>query len=88
MTTAQLVNLILDKLRTGRVEFLHIVSNGYSLDFRYGGLCYSCEWDAGSVRVNVGRWHENKTHTTSDNYSRWIEGVLNGKIRDENGVLS
>lgn len=81
MTTAQLVNLILDKLRTGRVEFVEFVTEYVGVKFDYGSRRYLVVADGDSVRVFVGI-------TLVDDYSCWIEGVLNGKTRNEEGVLA
>ena len=88
MTTAQLVNLILDKLRTGRAEFLVINNRPPTVRFSYAGIEYTVlEIDNGGVEVY--RWSNvNRTVPVMDNYQKWMEGVLNGKTRDESGVLA
>lgn len=81
MTAADMVNLILAKFRTGKVEFHHIEDSEVS--FSIGPQQY--------LFVINGRFNEvfhrvDGLHTI-DNYSQWVEGVLQGKTRDENGVL-
>ena len=87
MKTAELVNLILDKLRTGRVEFIRIDNDFDSdfnvIEFKYGGNDYRAVTD--SEEIIVTRITGN---LVVDSYSQWVEGVLNGKTRDEAGVLS
>lgn len=81
MTAADMVNLILAKFRTGKVEFHHIEDSEVSFSIgpqQYLFLVFcNCEVVYHRVDgVNV-----------LDNYSQWVEGVLQGKTRDENGVL-
>ena len=79
MSCEDLVNLICAKLRTGRIEFIQFDMGACGIWFRYGGVEYFAL--AGDpIRVFVETYMQN-------NYSRWVEGVLNGKTRDEKGVL-
>ena len=82
MTTAELVNLIFSKLRTGRVVF-------YNLDgavvFSYGGNTYEA-FSAGET-IQVIRPASHGRPSTTDSYSQWIEGVLNSKTRTDSGEL-
>lgn len=82
MTAADMVNLILEKFRTGKVEFLHIEDSEVS--FTLGPQQYLfVAW-----RQNIEVYHRIDGMNATDSYSQWVEGVLNGKTRDENGVLS
>lgn len=88
MTTAQLVNLILDKLRTGRVEFL-VISNRptAAVRFKYGEMTYTALHNENWVEVY--KWENgSKVVSVCDNYQAWMDGVLNGKTRNEEGVLA
>jgi hypothetical protein len=86
MTTAELVNLILDKLRTGRVTFIAITELEYDdpcgcMRIEYGGNSYDICHDPEADSVLV-------THDfITDNYSRHLEGILNGHVRNEEGEL-
>ena len=82
MNSAQLVNLILEKLR--RVEFVEFTPTN-RVKFIWGDRIYEAVEDRGHISVvNVigNLWVD------SDNYNRWVEGVLNGKKRDADGNLS
>ena len=82
MSREDLVNLIIEKLRTGRVSFVEFVTGYVGVRFDYGSKRYIAVADGEYVNVFVREGFE------IDNYSRWVEGVLNGKTRDECGVLS
>ena len=84
---ADIVNVIIDKLRTGRVEFVRILNTWLcEMDIRYAGILYAISFDHGKIFVK--RWRDDEAATFTDNYSRWVEGVLNGQTRDESGVLA
>ena len=94
MTAAQLVNLISDKLRTGRVEFVSIWEDGPNapiyIEFAYGFRVYKLtyqEYGQAMLKLQISSVI-NEFHTSTDQFSIWMEGVLNGKTRDDNGVLS
>jgi len=81
MTTADLVNRIVAKLGGNRVRFTLIAED--RVQFEHAQNLY---W----VRNNldVYRWSDDDNQFLIDSYSEWIEGVLNGKTRDDAGVLS
>jgi hypothetical protein len=80
MNSAQLVNLILAKLR--RVEFVCIDS--YSTEFVWNHKkLWAFEFD-GKIRV---RNMPKKVCEEDDNYSRRVEGILNGMVRNDAGEL-
>lgn len=81
MNSAQLVNLIIKKLR--RVEFVEFTPTN-RVKFIWGHRTYEAMEDRGHISVvNVigNLWVE------PDNYNRWIEGVLNGKVRNDAGEM-
>ena len=83
MTAAVMVNLILEKFRTGNVVFFQIDEE--DIEVVIGGRLYIlllC--DSGVKDV----FHVLDEGIAIDNYSQWVMGVLQGKTRDENGVLS
>jgi hypothetical protein len=82
MTTAELVNLILDKLRTGRVTFHSIAG---IIDFEYGYQRYEAFFNEDN-KITVVRPYSPLIGLI-DNYSRHIEGILNGHVRNEEGEL-
>jgi len=85
VTTAQLVNRILDKLRTGRVVFDHIDSSG-DVVILYGGYTYEIDALGDGIRVRKPpAWDRG---FTNDSYTRWLEGVLNGKFRNDAGEFT
>lgn len=81
-TTAEVVNLIISKLRTGPVKFVEIRAYGNELQFiwiKYGQNLYKIFSD-----LQVEHEHDG---AIEDSYSQWIEGVLNGKVRNDAGDL-
>ena len=83
MTAADMVNRILEKFRTGKVVFSTIDEEG--VEVTIGGQLYDV-W-TGELGV-MGVYHLIDGEHKVDSYSRWVMGVLQGKTRDENGVLS
>lgn len=95
MTTADLVNLILNKLRTGRVEFLDISSLEHNrkelfsvVEMFYGGNIFDVRCREESIAVSVRQIQRDQGPLTVTHYSQWLEGVLNGKTRNDAGELS
>lgn len=94
VNSAQLVNLILAKL--GRVEFLDIRDYEVLVCFRWGHNDYAAVFQESRLHghINVYRLPIGMEPPLSDflrrhdDYSRWVEGVLNGKKRDADGNLS
>ena len=81
MNSAQLVNLILSKSK--RVEFVSITAN--DVEFILGHKKYFAYPDKDHVRVrNVAI---SGVLVLDDNYSRWVEGVLNGMVRNDAGKM-
>lgn len=91
MTTAELVNLILDRLRTGKVKFISIWEDGpiapIFIEFEFGFIRYKVMYQK-QLRntIQVSRVLSER-HTANDSYSRWVEGVLNGGVRNEAGEV-
>ena len=85
MTTAQLVNRILDKLRTARVVFSHIDSSG-DIVIEYAGYTYEMYTIGDLVQVRIP-YEDVYEYTNENSYTRWLEGVLNGKLRSDAGEL-
>lgn len=83
MSCEDLVNLILEKLRTGRVRFVRFNIDEQRVRFLYGCVEYVAGFSTALSQVLVL-----VDGITEDNYSKWMEGVLNGKTRDDQGVLS
>jgi hypothetical protein len=82
MNSAQLVNLILAKLR--RVEFVFIEKA--FIDFTWGQNKYRA---FGDNPVSVIAWNaETQSWNRGDTiYSKRIEGMLNGMVRNDAGEL-
>lgn len=91
MTTAELCNLIISKLGGNRVEFLQI-SDGEThcgVEFVHGGNVYSCGCCTDdSNAILVRQVLRDQGPLTVTQYSTWVEGVLNGGTRNEDGVVS
>jgi hypothetical protein len=83
MNSAQLVNLIIEKLR--RVEFLDIETRPkIAIKFLWGHKKYLAFESEGYVTVR------NIVHNvlvSDDIYTERIEGMLNGLVRNEDGEL-
>lgn len=91
MTTAELVNRIIAKLHPqSRVEFKRIGSELIRMQkqvvFRWGNHDYICEHDGKRIVVRYLE-HNSELYQRDNNYSRWVEGVLNGGVRDDAGEL-
>jgi hypothetical protein len=86
MTTAELVNLILARLVTSKVTFLDISYQYHGVRFWFANNVYQTVVHDQSVEV----WKVDHVSggMSKDNYSQWVENVLNGKTRNEEGVLS
>ena len=82
MNSAELVNLILEKMR--RVEFLEIVNNPLLVKFAWGGNEYTVV-EHESERLQVHRWVDG--WSAMDNYQRHVEDRLNGLVRNDAGEL-
>lgn len=88
MKSAKLVNLILETLITGKVEFLYIYGDigKVEVGFSWGGNNYEAGQEANSDLVFVKR-ALSPVRFVTDEYSSWVEGVLNGKRRTDGGEL-
>ena len=95
MDAAQLVNLIIKKFGGNRVEFNEISEDDtevLQVRFVLGGntyLAFFGEHDYTRTKGILVRRYENNDmmQRLEDNYSRWVEGILNNKVRNEEGVL-
>ena len=87
MTTAELVNLIIKKFGGNRVTFKRIDDNAVVV-FKLGGREYvALYYPVEEIIVVQNCEHGSALYATIDNYSRWVGGVLNGLVRDEEGNL-
>ena len=82
MNSADLVNLILEKLR--RVKFVEISSYSHhcQVAFIWGGNPYTAMTNGDDLIV-----YSNGLIWESNNYSQRIEGMLNGLVRNDEGEL-
>ena len=84
MDSAELVNLILEKLR--RVDFLVIQNLPFVVvRFLWGGNVYTakvCVDDS----IDVYRWVGQGEYRT-DNYQQYVQDLLNGKVRNDAGEM-
>jgi hypothetical protein len=96
MTTAELVNLIIRKFGGNRVTFEDIYqfdNDEFEIGFILGGNSYRVYYKErsyrkhGTVLVKRCEVEGRFLKEFEDNYSRWVEGVLNGMVRDEEGNL-
>lgn len=87
MNTAKIVNEIIRNLGGNRVELVETYENTFDsqVRFKHAHNTYRCGWNVIGSKLIVERsvndsWIE-------DEYSRWIEGVLNGMVRNDAGEL-
>jgi len=88
MTTAELVNLIIAKLHPqASVTFTDIglTAAGHYVQFEYGYRYYHILHSIHLHRIAVRELTDGDCKSTQ--FSQWVEGVLNGKVRDESGEL-
>lgn len=83
MNTHEIVNLIIEKFGGNRVKF-ELVSSKV-VDFVLGNNLYRCDYSIASKHLFVSR--PEKYSVRIDNYSRWVECVLNGMVRNDAGEL-
>jgi hypothetical protein len=84
MNSAELVNLILEKLR--RVKFLVIINRTSQVRFIWGHNEYTAVVTFDNT-VAVYKWVDGGTECVVDNYQIWVEGMLNGMVRNDAGEL-
>jgi hypothetical protein len=87
--TADLVNLIIGKLGGNRVEFIRIdcADDVSTIEFVHAGNLYSIVHDEDDLRLKVWQYYRDQGPLEQNNYSKWMEGVLNGMVRNEAGEL-
>ena len=84
MSAAAIVNRILEKLRTGSVVFIDIDSESPNVIFEYGHKQYDVWWSDSKKALIV---RHGSCGSISDDYTRWVEGVLNGLVRNDAGEM-
>lgn len=85
MTTAELVNLIIAKFGGNRVQFVDIQTvhdEWIIVTFYHSDQTYYARCSCNEVNLTV---HQEFGQTSQ--YSEWIEGVLNGMVRNDAGEL-
>lgn len=90
MRCEDLVNRIIEKLGGNRVEFLRIaiLDAITTVEFAHAGNSYCVIHPEEDDDLVVLQYFRDQGPLHENNYSRWVEGVLNGKTRDESGVLA
>jgi hypothetical protein len=83
MTTAQLINRIIEKLGGNRVEFRDVASA--RVDFVHSSNYYCAVF--AENRIEVLRFIDHCPAPNDDLYSVWMRGVLNGHTRNDAGEL-
>lgn len=84
MNSHEVVNLVIKKFGGSRVKF-EAVGITY-VDFVLGGNSYQVTQSAPDQPLIVLK-KESDLKVVSDSYSRWVEGVLNGLVRDKDGRM-
>ena len=83
MNTHEIVNLIVQKFGGNRVKFDFIEVD--AVEFVIGHKLYRTEWLKSMSRLAVMRMESSNAYF--DNYSRWVEGVLNNLVRNDAGEM-
>jgi hypothetical protein len=83
MNTHEIVNLIVQKFGSNRVKFDLIDED--AVEFVLGHNLYRTEWLRSMSRLAVMRMKSSNAYF--DNYSRWVEGILNGMVRNDAGEM-
>ena len=84
MNSAELVNLIIEKLR--RVKFLAITNRTSQVSFVWGHNEYTAVVTLDNT-IAVYKWIDGGSKCVIDNYQIWVEGMLNGLVRNDAGEL-
>jgi len=83
MNTHEIVNLIVSKFGGNRVKF-DLVGDAV-VDFILGHNLYRVSWNFTMKKIVI-RKHDGEVFVT-DNYSRWVEGILNNMVRNDAGEM-
>ena len=83
MATHDIVNLIVEKFGGNRVKFDGF--DGESIDFVIGHNLYRSQWSNVLNRLLVMKL--NGREFVQDNYSNWVQSVLSGMVRNEEGEM-
>ncbi len=83
MNTHETVNLIVQKFGGNRVKFDGFDAN--VIDFIIGHNLYRVFFAEHREKLLVMRLVDNEF--IEDNHSRWVEGILNGLVRNEAGEM-
>jgi len=90
MDTAQIVNRIIEKLGGNRVQFVEIDKTKWDIayvSFVHAGNKYEARVYPASDYISVGvpiTWQRKGDMAA---YVNWVEGVLNGLVRNDAGEL-
>ena len=90
MDTAQIVNRIIEKLGGNRVEFVKICVTRFDIlyvSFVHAGNKYEARVYPASDYITVGMPITCQRTDDIDAYANWVEGVLNGSVRNDAGEL-
>ena len=86
MKPHEIVNRIVKKFGGNRVRFESFCDDfDKSIDFVLGHYLYRVRWSAASQRLLVVRL--GSYFCSEDNYSRWVEGILNNLVRNDAGEM-
>jgi len=93
MDAADIVNRIVEKLGGNRVEFLVIDSFVYmgqdvaEVSFVHGDNTYLARSLDDHSGITVRQEFKDQGPVLTNQYTEWLEGVLNGLVRNDAGVL-
>jgi hypothetical protein len=87
MNTHEIVNLIVQKFGGNRVKFEWIDEE--KIVFCLGHNQYRLHWSEIFSQLMVSRmaYTDLDGCLVRDNYSKWVEGILNGMVRNEAGEM-
>ena len=83
MQTHEIVNLIVQKFGGNRIEFTLVKQE--IVWFVLGHNEYRCHWS--SINSMMIVWKLNDDTWVMDNYSRWVQGILNNLVRNDAGEM-
>jgi hypothetical protein len=89
VSVAEIINRIIKKFGGNRVEFVKIDPFTNMIEFVLGSNHYDVAWSDywKSFVVHRSGDESNSDKPDEDNYTRWVQGVLNGGVRNDAGEI-
>jgi len=90
MDTAEIVNRIIEKLNGNRVKFIAIGKTNWEIayvSFVPARNHYQARVFPASDYISIGQKISEQQPLSTNEYTEWIEGILNGMVRNDAGEL-